>query len=281
LGGITVYDVCIFRLQGNRGRLFFGVCLSMTCGYSVHLFTEGSCLMKAQQRYIRHFDWRTVMSGLCAWILMVLAFNAYCAGDEWEKVDTIDGITLFRSLGDVQDNLPFKAEAELDIPYRFIVMALVDAEHKPDWAPKLKSTVLHAVVAPNTFEYSEYYETPWPFKDREFLLKGTVTYFKDRIVFNAQNSPHTYLANPNHLRADIENLTVEVMPLSENSTKIVIVFSGDMGGWIPPFVKTIIQKKWPVRFIQALKHHISSHKNLESQLYLTLNKEPVSFTAYR
>ena len=108
--------------------------------------------------------------------------------ENWEQIDTVEGVVLFRSLEEEGELLPFKAIAELNIPYQKIVMALMDAEHKKNWAPKLKSITVHNEISTNRFEYSEYYTTPWPFYVREFLLMGTVQYQRDRILFTAINS---------------------------------------------------------------------------------------------
>ncbi len=201
-----------------------------------------------------------------------------CAKAEaWQHIGDYEGVALYRSVHETEGVLPFKAVAVLDIPYDKIVMALVDAERKADWAPKLKSAAIHTRMSPNRFEYSEYYQTPWPFKDREFLLAGTVEYRHDRIVFAAENSTNGALARRDHLRANIQTLTFDVVPLSASRTEVAFTFSGDLGGWIPAFVKTIIQKKWPVRFIQSLKQYIASNDSLETERYRSLKKTTVVF----
>ena len=195
----------------------------------------------------------------------------------WEKIDTVEGVTLFRSLEESDDLLPFKAIAELNIPYQKIVMALVDAERKNTWAPKLKHTTIHNEISTNHFEYSEYYTTPWPFYDREFLLAGTVEYKNDRILFTAQNSTNKNLAHKDHLLANVKVLEVVIIPLSADMTQVEFTFSGDLGGWIPNFVKNIIQKKWPIRFIQAMQAHINNTPTLETTRYLSLQKTELVF----
>lgn len=216
---------------------------------------------------------------ICAGISSVSA--SYEENGTWEYIGAYEGVALYRALQEREGLLPFKAVAVLDIPYDRIVMALVDAERKPNWAPKLKATAIHERKSTNSFEYSEYYRTPWPFKDREFLLAGTVEYFEDRIVFAAENSTNIALAREDHLKANIETLTFAVFPLSEGRTEVAFTFSGDMGGWIPAFVKTIIQKKWPVRFIQSLKHYIGTTDSLETDRYRSLKKRSYVFFALR
>jgi len=196
-------------------------------------------------------------------------------GSRWEYVKTYEGVDLFRALQASAGSLPFRATADLDIPYQKIVMALVDVERKNNWAPKLKSTAIHAQLSANEFEYSEYYTTPWPFKDREFLLRGTITYRPDQVLFAAVDSQNRNYAREDHVQANIEILEFAVIPLSERKTRVQFTFSGDLGGWIPGFVKTIIQKKWPGRFIQSLQRRIQTGQALETARYRSLEKGPL------
>lgn len=210
-------------------------------------------------------------------ILLASSFSAGLSSSaQWEQIDTIEGVILFRSLEESSDLLPFKAIAKLDIPYQKIVMALVDAENKNTWAPKLKFTAIHNEISTNEFEYSEYYTTPWPFYDREFLLVGAVEYKSDRILFTAQNSINKELADKDHLLANVKELEFVIIPLSQDRTQVEFTFSGDLGGWIPTFVKNIIQKKWPIRFIQAMQSFIEKSPTLETSRYLSLQKTELS-----
>ncbi len=199
-----------------------------------------------------------------------------CGESRWLFVETIEGVDLFRARTEAQGLLPFKATAVLDVPYQNVVKALVDAEVKNTWAPKLKTSTLHRQLSPNQFEYSEYYTTPFPFYDREFLLLGSVEYQRDRILFSASNSANNHLADTDHLRANVAVLEFLIIPLSPQKTRVEFTFSGDMGGWIPSFVKTIIQKKWPVRFIQALNHHIKDEMVVASKRYEHLDKSALT-----
>lgn len=213
---------------------------------------------------------------LCLMCLESFPAKGSAAIENWEQIDVVEGVTLFRSLEESTDLLPFKAIAQLNVPYQKIVMALVDAESKNSWAPKLKSTTIHNEISANRFEYSEYYTTPWPFYDREFLLSGTVEYQSDRILFIAENSTNKDLADIDHLLANVKTLEVAIIPLSPNTTQVEFTFSGDLGGWIPAFVKNIIQKKWPIRFLLALQEHITNTPTLETTRYLSLKKRDLS-----
>ncbi len=219
----------------------------------------------------------TISIAFCFFLMIFLLLEAFGNVKQWEKIEVVDEITLFSSLEKSDTLLPFKAVAELNIPYQKIVMALVDAERKNSWAPKLKYITIHNKISANQFEYSEYYMTPWPFEDREFLLLGTVEYKNDRIRFTAKNSPNKNLADTTHLLANIKVMEFTIIPLSPDKTRVEFIFSGDLGGWIPTFVKNIIQKKWPIRFIQAMQLYIKKNPNIQTRRYIELQKRDISF----
>jgi hypothetical protein len=190
----------------------------------------------------------------------------------WVYESTDDGVALYHQQDAAEGLLPFKAVAELDSASEQIVLALLEAEQKPLWAPKLKGTTVHATLVANCFQYSEYYTTPWPFKDREFLLLGTITRQGDSIVFSAVDAPDRHFRDDNHVQANIHELTFAIIPLAADRTRVEFTFSGDLGGWIPDFVQEIIQKRWPVRFIQALQGYLSDNTLEESERYRLLKQ---------
>jgi hypothetical protein len=217
---------------------------------------------------------RTALIVVFLWVQLIpVSLSTGGPQEKWEYLATYEGVDLFRHSIETDHLLPFRAEAVLEVPYDRIVMALIDTERKNRWAPKLKSTTIHSQISSNCFVYSEYYTTPWPFEDREFLLKGRVIYLNDRIVFQAENAENKMFADTGHLCADIKQLEFAIIPLAENKTRVSFTFSGDIGGWIPSYVKTIIQKKWPVRFIQSLNAYIAETDSIVSERYRLLEKQ--------
>ena len=103
-----------------------------------------------------------------------LAMTAHAMHVSWLYVEKVDGVELYQSQEKTDGLIPFKAVAELDIPFDKVLMALVNTEKKHAWAPKLKKVKIHNELSVDRYEFSEYYKTPWPFYDREFLLLGTI-----------------------------------------------------------------------------------------------------------
>ncbi len=221
----------------------------------------------------------TSSSILCFSLLILRPMFSHADNNNnWEYLDSYEGVTLYQALKEEEGQLHFMATADLDTPFQKIVMALVDAEKKHLWAPKLKSSTMHSEQSANQFKFSEYYTTPWPFDDREFLLTGSVIYEQNRVVFSAVDSSNRSLTKEDHTLANVEILEFVITPLSKKQSRVNFTFSGDMGGWIPDFVKTIIQKKWPVRFIQALQTYVNETPNLDSHRYQSLKKGKVLFS---
>ena len=213
-------------------------------------------------------------------LIVVLSLFTFCHGDEgvaaeilWKHVATEQGVELYSSTEKVGDQLPFKAITIIEAPYERIVMSLVDHEKKTSWAPKLKSARVHHRLGANRFAYSEYYEAPWPFHDREFLLDGTIEYRDNSVFFEAANLEDISLAADNHVRVDVEVMELQVSPHSPTSSRLVFTFSGNMGGWIPEFVKKIITRKWPIRFLQAFENHLLVAEVRETEMYRSLSKK--------
>ena len=212
------------------------------------------CLVAVLVLLVGHISWATVDGG------------------RWKHLKDDAGVALYQSETVVAGHLPFKAVATVAGTTEQIVMALVDAEGKGEWAPKVKSSVVHTELSSNRFEFSEYYTTPWPFWDREFLLVGKVDYYPDRVVFSAINSAKTEHADPGHVLVDVAVLDFEIVPVDSDHCRVTFTFSGEFGGYIPAFVKTIIQEKWPVRFIQALQLRIQQGGVRETPRYRSLVK---------
>ncbi len=205
--------------------------------------------------------------------IIITCTTPYChatQSEQWKYIDSYEGVALYRALEEKGELLPFMATADLDIPLQKVVMALVDTERKHLWAPKLKGATIHKKHALDRYEYSEYYTTPWPFEDREFLLLGQIIFTGNSVRFSAVDAPHKDLAKDDHTLANVKILEFSISPLSTTRCRVSFTFSGDMGGWIPEFVKTIIQKKWPVRFIQAMENYIANADDLHSDRYNAL-----------
>jgi len=182
---------------------------------------------------------------------------------KWQKVSTLRGITLYELKNPPdREMLPFRAEKVVDLPLRRLFYILVDYKNKNKWAPKLKDVTIHKKLGINQFLFSEYYQVPWPFYDRQFLLKGQVELKENFIHITAHSVDNKKYFAKDHIRADVDVIDVKLYRQSKNKTKIVFEFLGDMGGYIPTFVQNIIRRRWPNSFIESIEEYAKKTKNL-------------------
>ena len=180
---------------------------------------------------------------------------------EWEKFHQEQEIALYRAPKSAEGLIPFKAEATFKGNIEHFLMALLYYPDKPKWAPKLKKVVVHKRLGRNRFVFSEYYKTPWPATDREFLLEGNILVegTKEKRIYKliAHNSKELSFARDGHIVCDVSLLNLTLESVSPEQTFIRFEFLGDMKGWMPTWLINIIQKKWPLRFLQGLKSYVA------------------------
>ena len=185
-------------------------------------------------------------------LILLMAFICFNSAATWQKLLTEDGITVYAQDGEHRI-IPFKAEAIIDAPAERILSVLKDWKNKNKWSPKLKSVKMHEEGGADQYTFSEYYSTPWPATDREFRLEGKIEKLKNGFLLSAQNAKNVRYKNEDHIQADVRTLDFRIVKISDVKSKVMFEFHGDMKGWMPAWLVNIIQKKWPLRFIQGLR----------------------------
>jgi hypothetical protein len=204
------------------------------------------------------------MKNIIITLLFMLSLSPTFAqsSTNWKKVAEEDNISVF-ALPTGDGVIPFKAKGIINAPIKVVLESLKDHKRKPNWSPKLKSVKVHQEIGKGKekeYIFSEYYKTPWPAYDREFLLKGEIVYAKNGDIFlNAKSVNNEKLENNDHIQADVRYLNVALHSVSPTQTQVTFEFLGDMKGWMPVWLMNLIQKKWPLRFIQGLRKHIQSN----------------------
>jgi|SaaInlStandDraft_5_1057022.scaffolds.fasta_scaffold51314_2 hypothetical protein len=195
--------------------------------------------------------------------LTFLSFVAQANDNSWKLIAVEQDIKVFAQ-ETTKSLIPFKATGVINAKIEDVFTILKDHKTKHNWAPKLKLVNVHAKPTANQFIFSEYYKTPWPAKDREFLLKGSYKIISPKHIKLSATSvlegKYFDLKDQDHIQADVKHLNIELVSIAKNQTQLTFEFHGDMKGWIPKWLSNLIQKKWPLRFIQALQAHSNEHK---------------------
>jgi hypothetical protein len=187
---------------------------------------------------------------------------------DWESFSLENGIQLYKSSAQASGVIPFKAEAVLEGPFEIYLKLLLDPTGRPTWAPKLKKIEIHKSITPNHFIYSEFYHTPWPASDRQFLLAGKVHFLGPKhVVLSAQNALQTEYIDEDYILCDVNFLEFELEEIEKGKTRMSFTFIGDMKGWMPIWLINLIQKKWPLRFIQKIREGAQTLKPVNTDIY--------------
>lgn len=191
----------------------------------------------------------------------------------WEQILSQDGIDLFRAQKVESGIIPFKAIALVDGSLDDYLKLLLDSRGRVEWAPKLDKIVIHEVLGPNHLIYSEFYRTPWPATDRQFLLEGRVI-FKGpgHVILQGKNSTRTEFKSPDHILCDVRFLNFELIQKEGGKTKLSFSFLGDMKGWMPNWLINLIQRKWPMRFIQSIRLQVKQGRGKDLSIYNRLKR---------
>ncbi len=204
---------------------------------------------------------------------MIVLNQAPLMALEWEKFHSEDGIDLFRAQAEDSGLIPFKAEAIVEGDWEEYLKHLLDSKGRSTWAPKLEKILIHEHRSPNKIIYSEYYKTPWPAMDRQFLLEGEVDFLDENHVrLVGKNSNRDEFISSEHIKCDVKFLIFELTNLGENKTKLSFSFLGDMQGWMPVWLINIIQKRWPVRFIQEIRKQAKYNEAIDIRIFRDLER---------
>lgn len=178
------------------------------------------------------------------------------AAQKWELLYDTNGVKTWQ--GSKREGLrSFRSEAVLDFPKAEVLKVLNDLEGRAKWAPKVLSVKVEKFEGDTCF-FREKYTTPWPAKDREFLLKGIISHSGDTTFLRAQTDSNFMKLSECCEQAFAHNLEITLIKLNENQTFFRFDFSGDLRGWLPNWLVNLIQRKWPLRFTQGLGFYLKN-----------------------
>ena len=164
---------------------------------------------------------------------------------------------------------PFKAEAKIFYKMEEVLAAILDIKNRPNWVPKM-DTIRHvSPLGDLEYHFIERYKTPWPAKDREFLLKGkTIIVSPKHTKLLAESDSKNLSLSSTHVEAFIKRMEISIYRIKMDETLVVFKMEANLGGWLPRWLTNLIQKKWPLRFIQGLKKPLREKNYHESPYYM-------------
>jgi len=158
---------------------------------------------------------------------LLLSFNSLSSTistEQWKEVAAEDNITVY-SRASENSLLPFKAEGIINSNVETVLSILKNHKRKNLWSPKLKTVKIHKKLNDNEFIFSEYYKTPWPASDREFLLKGGLIKISDsKYHLSASSIKDELLKDTSHVSADVKKISIYIEKISSNQISLSLNF---------------------------------------------------------
>jgi hypothetical protein len=183
---------------------------------------------------------------------------------EWQQISSKDGITVFRPTKYDHESgiVPIRFKATLKHKIDRVLSVLSDDDRKPEWMPNAKTIQKVEHKAINDFTTYYRYDSPWPFKDRDFIVHNKGKFDSKNLVVNVNIKSVKHPKDPSDGSAvrgtTYDGFTI-IAPQKDGTTKVEMAFLNDFGGFIPTFVINLVQKKWPYKFMQQLRTQLDKN----------------------
>lgn len=185
----------------------------------------------------------------------------------WKEISHKDGITVFKpeSFDHSSGLVPIRFMATLNYDIAKVLSVLADESRKLEWIPNLEEIKLIEKKSIQDFTVYYRYDAPWPFKDRDFVIKNQGVFDPEKFMVSVD------LKSVSSSKVNLMNHTVRGRTFDGYSiiredptgkTIVEMAFLNEFGGMIPSFVVNIVQKSWPYKFMAQLRGQLSK-SNIE------------------
>jgi hypothetical protein len=176
---------------------------------------------------------------------------------QWEEVSNKEGITVFKAKNFDHDSglIPIKFKAQINSKIEKVLSVLADEKRKLEWMPRLKEAELIEKKSIQDFTVYYRYDAPWPFKDRDFVIKNLGTFDEDKYIVSVDiksTNNSKKLEQDNIVRAaTIDGYSI----IKKNGDKTIVEMAllTDFRGNIPKFIVNIVQRSWPYKFMKHIR----------------------------
>lgn len=195
---------------------------------------------------------------ISAYILLVV--SAYTQ-DDWKKIKTEEGITVWTKDVKGSEVKQFKAKAKFDVKLSNIVAALRDVERMHLWYGRVKSVKVLDVLSDSEAIYLLEYMLPLPFKNRYSTLKGVMKFDPQKKLAKIETGYIDY----SHKMKEKGPLITRIRSLWEleghDDGTVSVTHEGflDPGGNVPIWAinKDVVES--PLKSLKALKQFLAQN----------------------
>lgn len=191
------------------------------------------------------------------------------AGGDWqlERHDDSRDITVYtRKVSGTFYNR-FYAVTHVNARLASIVAVLSDVPAMPEWLARMKSAKLIKREGNSDIWLYSVYKLPYPFIEREGVLRATLRQDKNGIVEIITRAEQGFVSSsPGRVRLTNMQSTWRLTPEKNDIVKIELWGQGDPGGYVPPVLFNYNLPDEPVQTLKLLRQMLTREKYRQKQL---------------
>lgn len=177
------------------------------------------------------------------------------SAERWTQIASEDGIVVEQQPIQGSRHPAYRAKAVLKAPIEQILEVLGDSATAAEWIPDLAHQEVVAEASPFERVTRSVYAVPFPFADRELVLRNRLRLDLGRgeLVAEAASIEHPRAPmGRGSVRAQMRWSQTRLRPLAANRTAIEFVMLVDPRGQIPAVLAAWGLRQAPYKFVQAL-----------------------------
>ncbi|MCP5162838.1 MAG: START domain-containing protein [Hahellaceae bacterium] len=186
---------------------------------------------------------------------------------DWKEIEQEDNITIYTRHQEGSSFEAFKAVAILNAPFTNIMAVMANPLSCLEWVhgcSKVYGFDENSFI--DRYAYSVN-DLPWPFKDRDYILKVEITSdpATQEINMHMVAANDKIPANDDYVRVTIAETSYLISPVNESQTKVIWLQHTDPGGVLPGWLVNTLVVDIPVKSLQALEKvaHMEKYQNAE------------------
>jgi hypothetical protein len=196
-------------------------------------------------------------------MLLLSSFHASAPETAWKLVKEVDGISIYerKPPGSSISALQIKSTIKGHSLASFVAL-FQDLDSYDRWVYSCEKAVLLEKNLETEMLYYIRSDFPWPFDDRDFVIKNMVWQDKKTFAFHSKSSAHN-----NHLPAKpdavrITNFSAEwiITPLENGTYQLLYTFHSDPGGHLPSWLVNSFIDFGPLKTVKAMEAEAKNPK---------------------
>lgn len=189
-----------------------------------------------------------------ACLLVLLLLPTTASADDWEKINTEDGVSVYSKAVEGSDLVAFKGVATIKQPLGKLLSVLMDNERRVEWVDRMSvSTILEEK---NKFDFVIYqaFDLPFIISNRDYVYRGKAyTDAQGAVVLTMNSCKHEKSPETVGVRAKLIRSKYKLIPKGKTQTTVEVEIHTDPRGMIPTWLVNQIQENWPAKTLSGIR----------------------------